>query len=150
MILMIDDQISQLQSHAIELTLRGYEVLQISSAREAMDKLSSISFDELEVAVVDVMLAAGPGAEELFGNTSANYQFETGLHLVSSILSNSAFQFKSNQFVFFSMANQDWLINAIYKKSSELNVKYIDKRSHGSPAFFADVLEGIIGARNGL
>lgn len=143
-ILVIDEDTSQLKSYSHELQLRSYNVVQLPNASKGIEILGGIDKEELGVAIVDVMLAAGKSESSMFNSNITKHHFETGLVLVEEILKKRS-DLDSSQFVFFSMASQDWLTEEIKRRAGDINVKYLDKSDYTSPIYFADEIERILG-----
>ena len=58
----IDEDEKKLRAFAVELEFRGFKVEMINNADLAFEILSTMSVEELSLAIIDVMLAARPDA----------------------------------------------------------------------------------------
>ncbi len=141
MIYIIDEDYNDLQSFAIELKLRNYSVELIRDADAAFEKLKDAK--DIELAIVDVMLATASQDESIFSIAETDYFKITGLVLIEklSIVNKDFFPKKS---VLFSHAVTRNLIDKINIFSKENSVPFLSKNIFSNTFNFANEIEKIL------
>lgn len=139
----VDEDVIQLDPFRIELQILGFEVDIIQDADEAYSILS-MAADDLQLAVIDVMLATGieRTASKFTRSTTRDF-LETGLRLLDELVVANPKLFPKRA-VFFSTATDPSLVKAIQKSASEYGVEYLDKNKYLSAYDFAKRIKGLI------
>ena len=144
-IYLVDEDKIQLEPFKVELEFRGYSVEFIKDADEAFLKLSRIGADDVDLVIIDVMLAANINKESSkFNRHETNDFLETGLRLIEKLQKANPTIFPKKAILFSNATDSD-LVNAIEKAASTFFIPYLDKRRFQSPLEFGDKIEEILG-----
>lgn len=141
MIYVVDEDSSQLTPYLVELELRGYQVYPIDNADDAYKQLSGAS--DIELVVLDIMLAAGPASTSRFSREKTRDFILTGLAVIEELAKVNSKHFPSD-IVVFSMANQDWAVSEIRKITNQYQIPYLQKRDYPSPFAFGETITQIL------
>lgn len=140
MIIIVDEDIIQMGSLKTEFELRGYSSLIIPNADEAWETL--IRTDEIEVVIIDIMLAARSHQSRYDREKSQDYT-TTGICLAHELLDQFEPKF-SRKLVYLSHTNENGIIDQIEKSSSERNVPFFRKHDYSSDMKLAEDILNII------
>lgn len=141
MIYMIDEDVIQLRPFALELKIRGYEVVQIDNADEGYRALSEAK--NIELVLVDIMLTTEDKDVSRYSRESTRDFLNTGLLLLQDLIYVNPTFFPSRA-VIFSMSSQEWLVSEIKEISDKHKIPYLRKSEYPSPFKFGNVIDGII------
>jgi DNA-binding NarL/FixJ family response regulator len=142
MIYFVDEDFGVLAAYTAELGLRGYSVSNLATARDAFQALWNAPGSDIDLVIVDVMLAPG----ETVDSSNANY-FTAGLDLLRSLSDQNPDVFPRRALLFTAA------IGGTRREATdcarELGVEIWDKAAFLSPVEFADGVERLIAERSG-
>ena len=145
MIYFVDEDELALGAYAAELRLRGYRVAFLRSAREAFRTLWNASRIEVELVVIDVMLAPGD-ANDRRDTAEATQGFTTtGLELVRDLADQNPDVFPARAVLFTSAVGD--ARRAASTCAGELEIELWDKHPYLSPVHFADDVARLLTSR---
>ncbi len=143
MIYIVDEDQVQLRPLAIELQIRGYEVEFLENADRAFHTLS-FAGNELEAAIIDVMLATAIDPKEsIFSRTETDDFKRTGLVLLRELCMQNPSQFPKKG-ILFSMAMNPSLVRQIEDEAAQLKIPFLRKMEYASAYQLADAVESCI------
>lgn len=140
MIYFVDEDKNELEPYVYELEGRGYDCQILRNADRAYDVL--VGATDIQVVVVDVMLATANARTSRFDAISTENFVTTGLKLIEELIANqpqgqNVFPSKA---VFFSSARIEQVVSRIEKMSATYNIPYLDKNEFSCTPDFADAL----------
>ncbi len=147
-IFLVDEDKIQLEPFKVEFEYRGYEVVFIKDADDALRELSTVVPDDVDLVIIDVMLAANIDPKvSKFSREATNDFLETGLRLIErlSICNPKVFPRKA---ILFSNATDADLVNAIEEVAGKNKILYLDKRKFQSPMEFGNTVDNMIKSIN--
>jgi CheY-like chemotaxis protein len=108
-IFLVDEDMSAFTGWIADLEIRGYEVGALWDADEAYSALSEIAPEEVDLVVVDVMLAVSPeGTAGLTAEATEDYLL-TGLRLVELLAAKNPAVFPARAVFLTNVVNEDRL-----------------------------------------
>lgn len=141
MIYFVDEDIRQLKPFRIELEMRGFKVITIANADDAYNILSKV--DDIDLVILDVMLAASTQENSRYDRESTNNFLETGITLLKE-LSKLNNKFFPKKVVLYSMASNRDIVSKIRKTAEEFGIEYLKKKDYLSSYAFGEKIENII------
>jgi hypothetical protein len=143
MIYFVDEDVVQLEPFKIELEILGFEVCILQDADEAYEVLC-VPNEELELAIIDVMLAADFDIERSrFDRESTRDFLETGLVLLEQLKAVNPENFPRRAMLFSTATNTD-LVQAVTQVAATNNIPYLDKNNYVNAWEFGQKVEETI------
>jgi len=140
MIYFVDEDLIQLEAFKVELKILGYKVDSLSDADQAYHVLSKCSSNELDIAIIDVMLAADIDATKSKYNRSRTDDYlQTGLRLLDDLCKINPNVFPKKAMLF-SMASDTALLSDITATSEKYNVPFLDKNKYSDALEFGEII----------
>jgi hypothetical protein len=151
MIYFIDEDVGQMWDFRAELIARGHEVVHLSSADAAFAALASVP--EVELAIIDVMLAVDDYKSERFSRERTSDYLETGLVLLDELCDQNPPVFPRRAVLLTSTVRREVLLRA-QRMADEHDIALLRKQHFTTSWDFgnaiASVLERIDGGDYGL
>ena len=147
MIFIVDEDIAQLRSFKTELEVRGYTVKPIRNADEAFDILVSFETDDVDLVLIDVMLAAGcDESTSRYNRENSDNFMKTGLLLLNDLILQNPDVFPAKAIIFTNSTNEA-LLGAIGKVCEEHGVLIMKKKDFETAYEFGNTIEGILNSK---
>jgi len=141
MIYIIDEDKIQMSSLRTEFEIRGYNVQIIPNADDAWDVISSIGKNDIELLIIDIMLAAKPSLKSRFDRQKTLDYTITGICLAESLLTDFLEKCE-NKIIYLSHTSENGLINSIIKSSEMNKIPFFRKHLYSSDLQLAkDILD---------
>lgn len=145
MIYFVDEDYGKYESWIAELELRGFEVTPLRTADEALEVLWEVPAEDVELVIIDVMLAVDNGADPRFSRALTDDNLESGLRLLEYLAAQNKQVFPRRAVLLTNTIN-DSTLTAARKVSVEYRVALWDKREIMSPLSFGDKVKDAIAA----
>jgi len=145
MIYFVDEDYGKYESWIAELELRGYTVTPLRTADEAFDILWNVSVADVQLVIIDVMLAVDNAADPRFTKELTDDNLESGLRLLEYLVEQNETVFPRRAVLLTNTIN-DSTLTAARKVSASYRVGLWDKRKIMSPLTFGDKVEEAIAA----
>jgi ActR/RegA family two-component response regulator len=147
MIFLVDEDQTYGETFTMPLVMRGFDVKILGNADKALNELSEAR--NVELVIVDIMLATAPRSQSKFGVGETNGLLLTGLVLLRRLRQIREDIFPG-KFVVLTAASEPGLVSTISSTCSDLDVPVLWKGDYKRPANLADRLVGIMrGDRGG-
>lgn|ERR1700690_1302493 len=144
MIYFIDEDIAQLRPFRAELTFRGYEVTTLPDADSAFSVLVKANPESLQLAIIDVMLAANPDERaSRYQRSNTNNFHKTGLLLLEDLIHFNPTTFPKHA-AFLTHATNNDLIAEIDSVVHKHHIPFLRKRDFESALAFGERIETIL------
>lgn len=144
MIYFVDEDYGAYESWIAELVLRNLNVTPLRSADEAFNVLWNVSADEVELVIIDVMLAVDDVDDARFSVELTDDYLESGLRLLENLVEQNGEVFPQRAVLLTNTIN-DATLAAARKVGGQYGVDLWDKREIMSPLAFGDRVEEAIG-----
>lgn len=149
MIYFVDEDYSAYESWIAELELRGYGVMSLRSADEAFNTLYDASPDNVQLVIIDVMLAVDDVSDPRFAVALTDTYLEAGLRLLENLVEQKPAVFPHRAVLLTNTISEKTLTSA-RKVSTQFGIELWDKREMMSPLDFGDrVLSAVVAAAHG-
>lgn len=139
MIYFVDEDVNETEPYAYHLGVMGYDTMIIDNADDAFNIL--ICAEDIEIIILDVMLATKKEKDSLFSPVSTNNFVTTGLELLDQLV-NQVDEVAKNaipeKVIFFSAATRPEIVSKIQKKANQHGVWYLDKLEYDDVDNFAE------------
>lgn len=150
MIYFIDEDYRKLRALASELTtFHGFKTKIIRDADSAFRELSDAHASDVELVIIDVMLAAkADGATSRYSREATDDYHQTGIVLLDDLVmvNPSVFPTKS---VYFTHASSGDLVKAISASASKHGIRILKKKDYDTAYDFGNDIVDIINKLNG-
>ena len=147
MIYFVDEDHRKLRALVTELEFFGYDAEIIKDADSAFTALSGVSPDDIDIVIIDVMLAVRVnGSNSRYTRERTDDYHQTGLMLLDDLAISNAEVFP-NKALFFTHASNNELLSLVQKKSEEHGTIYLRKRDFNTAFEFAIKVDAIIKER---
>lgn len=143
MIYYIDEELNRNKSKIRFLRLHGYNVTHCHDATEAWHVLYSAKVSDIDLIIVDVMLAAGSRYEQ----ARTHDYLTTGLELVKDLLSQRK-DLSSSKVLLFTASTRPDIIGFVQALASETGVLYKAKSDFDTVYDFLAFIETICPRRD--
>ena len=144
MIYFVDEDHRKLRALVTELNFFGYKSKVINDADTAFDELSIVTSNEVDIVIIDVMLAVKiNGDKSRYSRDRTDDYHKTGLLLIDDLaISNSAvFPTKA---IFFTHASSQSLLAQVDEKAKKHKTLYLRKKDFNTALEFATRVDEII------
>ena len=145
MIYYVDEDIDETDPFVVELMKAGYNVKILNNADTAFEAL--IEADDIEVVILDVMLATAGGNVSRYSAKDTNDFVTTGLVLLDDLTQ----QYKAKgedvipkRVIIFSGAQQEDVKTRIENAAKKYHLQYLDKKDYDDSFSFIDKIDSII------
>lgn len=145
MIYFVDEDYPAFESWMAELRFRDFEVKPIRSADVAFSRLWNASRDEIDLTIIDVMLAVEDADHPQFSAERSNNYHITGLLLLDDLVAQNPNVFPSRA-VLLTNTISDSIAREAVKSANRYDVPLWDKRKIASPVHFGDMVQGLLGS----
>jgi len=145
MIFFIDEDSAAFRAWTSEMRMRKLEVECLWNANQAFRKLCEISPDEVELVIIDVMLAVEDVEDEQFSFERTYEYRETGLCLLDDLVVQNPEVFPRRAVLLTNTINEKTFREA-KKTSKRHDVPLWEKSRISSPVKFGDLVRDQIGA----
>ncbi len=150
MIFFVDEDFRQLRALVSELAFRNIIVEVIPDADQAYDRLSEVKVSEVDLVLVDVMLAASPNeALSRYSRARTDDYHKTGLLLLDDLCEVNPVVFPSRA-VYFTHANNGTLVAAVERSASQNKVPLLKKKDFNTAHHFGDAIEKLVAQIRGV
>jgi len=143
MIYFVDEDFGAYESWIAELELRGFHVKSLRSADEAFAALWGIALEDVELVIVDVMLAVDDIDDPKFSVELTDGYLESGLRLLENLVQQNPNVFPQRAVLLTNTIN-DKTLGAAADVSKRYAIELWDKREIMSPLYFGDRVEAAI------
>ena len=141
MIYFIDEDVIQIKPFVLELELRGHDVEIISNADKAFIKFKDNDFADVELIIIDVMLAVEPNEHKSIFTRIETDDFKiTGIILLQRLKDQNPKIFPSKA-LFFTMATSPELLTTVKAACQKYSVKMLHKSEFPTPYEFGEEVE---------
>ncbi len=140
MIFFVDEDSSAFGAWILELEVRGHSVQIIRNADAAFVRLCEVNESEVNLVVIDVMLAVADPASTRFGGERTDDNLETGLYLLKDLCEQNGDVFPRCAILLTNTANPTTKREA-RKMSSTFGTPLWEKSAIYSPVNFGDRIE---------
>jgi ActR/RegA family two-component response regulator len=144
MIYFVDEDLSYARQFTVPLVLRGYEAKILLNADRALDVLSEAK--DIELAIVDVMLATADARHSRFRADDTDSFLETGLALMRELNKTRPDVFP-RKFAVLTAASEASLVGDIETACRKMQVPHLKKGDFKQPKALADRLVEIMQQR---
>jgi CheY-like chemotaxis protein len=139
MIFFIDEDSAAFRAWTSELRLRGLQVECLWNANEAFDRLYKIEQTEVQLVIIDVMLAVEDVDDDRFSLERTYEYLETGLCLLDDLVEQNPAVFPDRAVLLTNTINEK-ILRAAVKKSTGHKVPLWKKANIYSPVDFGDLV----------
>jgi hypothetical protein len=139
MIFFIDEDSAAFRAWTSELRLRGLQVECLWNANEAFDRLYKIEQAEVQLVIIDVMLAVEDVDDDRFSLERTYENLETGRCLLDDLIDQNPAVFPDRAVLLTNTINEK-ILRAAVKKSSRHKVPLWKKANIYSPVDFGDLV----------
>jgi hypothetical protein len=136
----VDEDFSAFGAWFAELALRGFETESLWNADQALAVLSAIAPQEVELVLIDVMLAVEDPRTSRYGADTTDDYLETGLRLLEDLSTENPSVFPHRAVLLTNTTNHE-TEQAAKTTSRDLEVPLWKKATIYSPFGFADRVE---------
>lgn len=143
MIYLVDEDFSAFGAWIAELVLRKHPVQPLLNADEAFRLLCQAAPEQIDLVVIDVMLAVEDPRVSRFGEDRTDDYLETGLRLLEDLAEQNPVVFPRRAVLLTNTTN-DATFNAAQRTSSYFRVPFWQKSTIFSPVEFADRVEKLV------
>ncbi len=144
MIYIVDEDRRQLRAEKSELEFRGFEVEFLGDADIAFSTLISVKPKDVDLILIDVMLAANEDSMiSRYSRSSSDNFMKTGLLLLKDLIQQNKKVFPSKA-VLFTNTTSDSLLSEVRNVCTEYKIELISKREYRSTFEFGDKIESFI------
>lgn len=141
MIYFVDEDVPYAKEFQIPLIMRGYKVDILPNADLAYDALESS--DNIELAVIDIMLATAEKEKSRFGADESAGFLKTGL-LLMNFLNSKRPEIFPKRFVVLTAAGDAGLLREIESQCRVMGVPVLRKSHFRKPSALAEKLLGLL------
>jgi hypothetical protein len=141
MIYFVDEDVPYIQEYSVPLKLRNRSVSILANADLAYDTLETAS--DVELAVIDIMLATGSKETSRFSRAASEDFLKTGILLIH-YLTDLRPQLFPKKFVVLTAASDHRLLRSVRECCDPLNIEILRKMDYSSPAKLAQKIESLI------
>ncbi len=138
MIYYIDEEYIRNRSKIRFLKMHGYDVTHISNADEAWRVIYPVSSDDIDLIIVDVMLAAG----NRYDRKQTKDFLITGITLIKDLLDQRK-DIDPKKILLFSAATRDDIIKFIHELANDKKVHYKSKSDFNTLFDFLNYINSI-------
>jgi CheY-like chemotaxis protein len=143
MIFIVDEDYSALEGWTADIDIRGYTTEALWDADEAFERLRTVRPEEVELAIIDVMLAVDDPATSRFTAAMTDGYLRTGLCLVEALAQQNPDVFPRRA-VFLTNTVDEGTLSELRRVTSRWGVELWRKHRIASPLAFADMVEARI------
>lgn len=137
MIYFVDEDLPYAKEFSVPLVMRGYDVTFLSDADTALTRLDSA--DDIQLVVVDIMLAVGDMATSQFRADETEGFLLTGLNLMFHLSAKRGDMFPK-RFVVLTATSESIIANRLQPYCRNMDVPILRKSDFRRPAHLADKL----------
>lgn len=142
----MDEDCAAYESWVAELELRGYQVTVLRSANDAWNLLWKTDVAQIELAIIDVMLAVEDTTDSRFSHQITDGYLEAGLRLLENLAEQNGSAFPRRAALLTNTLNEKTL-GAAHRVSKQFEIPLWDKRRIMSPMEFGDIVQDAINGR---
>lgn len=148
MIYFVDEDVNETEPYVYHMQSLGFKTRVLENADDAFDCL--VKAQDIEVIILDVMLAARVSGSSRFDASSTNNFVTTGLKLLEDLVQQRGDDGSNaipQKIILFSAAARPEVVNLISSARDTYKIVYLNKLDYDEVGEFADIVLSIIGKK---